>query len=394
MAAAAVVVFLRFARARSDYILFPATLLALALIGLCAVTSALGALLLWRAVRRAPVGLPPGVDTVHPVAGGFRFPRLAYWPLLQVSMRVETPAEVEVRLTPVGRFFAETLVFGERGVYPRVVRRFTVSDLFGLTAISFSVSWAHSLRVAPVRSAPCATLAAGRASGEGLSHPAGKQEGELIEVRRYGAGDPLRHVLWKTFARTRRLLVRMPERALAPHPTTAAYLIAGALDEPTASTARLFLEDGLLGRDFLFLADGGSRPTPKTGEAVDQIIASRACRADGGQGLERFLRTVDLPRLGGCIVFAPPRDGVWRDRLIAFSRRLPSPATVILGVDGPLDTPVRGRLARLLQAPSATTAVPAGLLALATVLRTHGMKVAVLHRSTGQLLSEQALRRS
>ena len=67
-----------------------------------------------------------------------------------------------------------------------------------------------------------AELAAGRASGDAVSHPAGRQEGELIEMRRYGPGDPLRHVLWKTYARTRRLLVRMHERAISPRPTTAA----------------------------------------------------------------------------------------------------------------------------------------------------------------------------
>ena len=64
-------------------------------------------------------------------------------------------------------------------------------------------------------------------------------------------GDPLRHILWKTFARTRRLLVRMPERAIAPQPITVAFLVAGEHDEPTASAARLYLERGLVGKFFL-----------------------------------------------------------------------------------------------------------------------------------------------
>ena len=69
-------------------------------------------------------------------------------------------------------------------------------------------------------------------------------------MRAYGHGDPMRHVLWKTFARSRRLLVRMPERAIAPSPTTVAFLIAGpgegdpiaARFDPLLAEARALLQ--------------------------------------------------------------------------------------------------------------------------------------------------------
>src|SRR4029079_3371216 len=93
-----------------------------------------------------------------------------------------------------------------------------------------------------------------------FSHPAGRQDGDLVEMRNYGVGDPMRHILWKTIARTHRPLVRTPERAIAPAPITVAFLVAGAADEPTAATARLYLERGMFGPDFLFAADGPAPP--------------------------------------------------------------------------------------------------------------------------------------
>ncbi len=67
-----------------------------------------------------------------------------------------------------------------------------------------------------------------------------------------------------------------------------AAFVAGAVaapgDEPSASTARLFLEQGLLGQDFVFAADGAPRPTSSAAEALEQVIRSRAHR--GAQGAD------------------------------------------------------------------------------------------------------------
>jgi uncharacterized protein (DUF58 family) len=227
----------------------------------------------------------------------------------------------------------------------------------------------------------------GHASGDAFSHPLGRQEGDLIEMRRYGHGDPLRHVLWKTFARTRRLLVRMPERAVSPMPTTSAFLIAGADDEAAAAAARLYVETGLLGDDFVFAADGAPAPTSEPAEAVDQIIDSIRQRNDGGGTLEAFRRNVEPVRLGRCIVFAPPSDGVWLDRVTAFSKTLPQPATVIIGVEGNAAAPARSRIARWLVRRTKTQAhMNPELLAVRAKLEAGGMQVKVLHRETGQVL--------
>ncbi|HKA91101.1 MAG TPA: DUF58 domain-containing protein [Haliangiales bacterium] len=377
----------RLGKREADYLLFPAGLVAVALVAVSLLCVALGAYLLWRSVRRAPSGLTGNLDTTVSTPTAFRFARFAAWPFVEVKMRWEQPGDVSVEVQTAGRAYAETVTARERGRHARVVRRFTVEDVFGLTAISFRVTWDEPLRIAPAAAAATAELATSYAHGDSFSHPAGRQEGDLVEMRAYGHGDPLRHVLWKTFARTRRLLVRMPERAIAPQPITVAFLVAGPGDEPTAATARLYLERGVFGPDFLFSADGAARPTRDTHEAVDQIIDSVAARAHGGASLDALASQVEATRLATCVVFAPPVDGPWRERVTAFIRRLPAPATIVIGVAGAADGARRSRMGRLLWRAAGDddpdSRALAKLPALRAALEADGLRVQVLHRETG-----------
>ena len=377
-----------FSDTHADYLLYPASIVALALLGLCIVCSALGALALRMSLRRAVDETPEQIETTHIIRTGYRFSRLAWWPLVEVRMRWVEPPGVDVHLDPVGRAYEEVVIARDRGRHAKVVRRFVVEDIFGLTAIAFRTTTARTLRIVPARCAQGPEVIVGHASGDAFSHPLGKAEGDLVEMRRYGHGDPLRHVLWKTFARTRRLLVRMPERAVSPQPTTSAYLVAGPGDEPAAATARLFVETGLLGDDFVFAADGAPAITKDVPEAVDQIIDSVAMRERGGASLDLFRNNVEPVRLGRCIVFAPPVEGAWCDRVAAFSRALPAPATVIIGVEGNAAIEERpSRLARwLVRKPRRGAYVPPDVVKVRARLEAGGMQVRILHRETGQVL--------
>ncbi|HLL25837.1 MAG TPA: DUF58 domain-containing protein, partial [Kofleriaceae bacterium] len=325
-----------FANEHADHLLFPAGLIALALLGLCMACTAFASIALRVSLRKGPelTGLAEQIETTHIVRTGFRFTRLALWPLVDVRMTWEEPLGIDVHLDPVGRAFEEVVTARERGRHTRIVRVFVVEDIFGLTAMTVRKVAERAFRVVPARSAQGPDVIVGHASGDAFSHPLGRAEGDMVEMRRYAHGDPMRHVLWKTFARTRRLLVRIPERAVSPMPTTTAFLVAGADDEAAAAAARLYVETGLLGDDFIFSADGAPAPTSEPGEAVEQIVDSIRERGNGGGTLEVFRRNVEPVRLGRCIVFAPPSDGAWCDRLTAFSRALPQPATVIIGVEG------------------------------------------------------------
>jgi len=377
-------------RAQADYLVYAASLTAATLVLGCAVAVLTGALLLRRSVRGLPCGLAEAIDTMHATRTSFRFSRLAAWPLVEVRLRWDEPAQVEVELNPAGKWFEEVITARERGRHAAIVRCFTVEDILGLTAVSFRLSWRQPLLIAPAPAAASAELAASFGQGDAYSHPAANPMGDLVEMRQYGHGDPLRHVLWKSFARSRRLLVRMPERAVVPRPASAAFLVAGALDEATAGTARLYLERGALGPDFVFSADGAARPTQNTAEALDQIIDSVRARQIGGTSLETLSAQVDSARLTSCVLFAPAVDGPWRAHVAAFARRLPAPPTVIIGVRGSIaPPPSRGRLARFFIAPGAIDAdAPtfAALQALRGALEAEGLRVHVLDHQSGQVL--------
>ncbi len=379
--------FLRaFSREAADHLLAPVALAGMGLVGTCALASVLGAIALRRGLRRFPAGVPSELETGTAQPTQLAVPRLGRWMILEVGVSWVAPAEVKVALEPAGRWFREWVTPLRRGRCEAVTRRFTVEDVFGLTAVSFDWTREAPVQILPFVGPCAAMLLPSQTSGDAWSHPAGRAEGDLVEMRAYAHGDSMRHVLWKVFARSRRLLVRMPERAMAPHPASVAFLVAGAEDEPTAGLARVFVERGLLGTDFLFAGDGATRPTNSVPDAVAQIVDSVEARSDGGAQLAALAAQIDPARLLSCVVFAPPVDGPWRERVTALARQLASAATVVIGVDGPLEAPpVGGRLQRWFLKQEAVHAV-SSLPALRSSLEADGFRVQVYHRPTGQAL--------
>ncbi|MFZ5443128.1 MAG: DUF58 domain-containing protein [Myxococcota bacterium] len=378
-----------FASKEADFLLYPAGLVALGLVAVLTLVTTAGTLSLRRAVKRLDAGVPADLETTHATGTGFRFPALRRWLVLDVSLEWLEPTGFDVTLEELDGELSEVVTAKERGRFSRLVRRFTVDDLFGLTRLSFDVEWDTSLRVAPRAATQSAELAAGRAQGETLANPAGRPEGDLVEMRQYGPGDSMRHVLWKVYARTRKLLVRMPERALSPGPVSVAFFVAGPDDEASAGTARLYVEAGLLGADLLFCADGSPAPARSAREAVEQLIDSRTVREHGGEALESTAAQLDPARLTSCLVFAPAADGPWRERLVGFIKRHALDATVIIGVDEAGERPPpQSRLETLLfQPPAELDSARPSLTKLRGALEAEGLPVRVVHRSTGQVLS-------
>lgn len=390
LATSAWVVF-SFSSEEADHVLHPAGLVALILVALATVLTCVGAYRVRRAVQRLEGSVPENLETTRERVTGFRVPRLGAFVILEVKVDWVEPVGVSVTLDRAGDSFEETIVPKARGRSAQVVRRFTIDDLFGLTSISFDVSWPLPTRIVPAPATCSAELASSRAQGDTFSDSAGRPEGDLVEMRTYTHGDSMRHVLWKTFARTRRLLVRLPERALSPRPISIAFLLAGRGDEPSAGTARLFVEQGLLGPEFLFAADGATHPARSANEAVEQIIDSVAVRHDGGATLDGLAAQMDPTQLTACLFFAPPIDGPWRARLTSLVHRLSLSPTVIIGVDAVLDASAQpgGRLRKFLMEPPTDSVDDRALAqvgALKRALEADGLNVQLIHRSTGQVL--------
>lgn len=386
LAVAAALVFL-WAPKEADFLLYPAGLVALLLVVACTVLVSLGTLFLRRAVKRLDATVPERLETTRATGTGFRFPSLGRWLVLDVRLSWVEPAGLEVELESLDGLLSEVVTAKERGRYTRLVRRFTVEDVFGLTRLSFDVAWTAALSIAPASAKQGAQLAAGRSQGETLANPAGRAEGDLVEMRQYTYGDSMRHVLWKVYARSRKLLVRMPERALAPGPVSVAFFVAGPDDEASAGAARLYVEAGLLGADLLFTADGASAPARSARDAVEQLVDSSTKRAHGAEALDAAASQIDPGRLTSCLLFVPAVDGAWRQRVVGFVRKHSLSASVIIGVDEVGEQPARhSRIESFLFQPQETldTARPS-LKKLRDALEADGLPVKVLHRTTGQL---------
>ena len=385
--ALALEVSLRLSRAEADYLLYPSGLVVVGLIVVCALLVGGAAITLKRQARSQAAGVPDRLETTHPVATAFRLPRLGRWLILDARLEWVEPHGVTVALTPGddGRLI-EVVTPRARGRHERLIRRFTVEDVFGLAQVSFTLEWSCSLCIVPVAAARAAEVLPSHAFGDATAHPTGRQEGDLIEMRHYAQGDSFRHVLWKTYARTRRLLVRMPERAMAPQPLNVALFVAGAKDEASAGAARSYLERGLLGPDFIFAADGATRPTRSTPEAIEQLVDSAKAQADGGVTLEALVRQIDPSRLTACLVFAPPTDGPWRPRLTELVRRRALSATVVIAVEHLVETATEapGRLRRLFfSPPQEDRRESTAVAALQKALEADGLRVQLVDGSAG-----------
>ncbi|MCA9681450.1 MAG: DUF58 domain-containing protein [Myxococcales bacterium] len=306
--------------------------------------TSIAALYLWLRQRKAGAGTSAGnldVECGYPVPTGFMLPRLRWLPFVGISWRWIEP-QAQVRVVAKGGWLREEVIAARRGRVGAVVRELEIGDIFGVAHIRLRLTEQRSVRFVPsVGNLKRVDVIRGMAGGEDFSHPDGPQEGELYDLRHYNPGDPIRFVLWKVFARTRQLVVRSPERALSPIRQTCAYLVAGGGDEPAAGAARLAVEHGALGNDWVLGADGSREDATRKDQAVDVLARSAEVDARiGGKGLGQFLerRSYGSASVGRAVVFVPGRPGPWVDAVIEQCRgaagRRGGRIDFVVGTDG------------------------------------------------------------
>ena len=321
-------------------------------------------------------------------ATSFSLPALGFVPLVSLRWEWIEPDAVSVEAHIEEGRLVEHVVFRERGEHARAVRRIVVEDVLGFARIAFRAIEPNERTVLPgcpnPLSLPLRQMLGG---GDAVSHPSGPPEGDFIEMRRYGPGDPVKRIVWKVFARTRTLMVRMPEKAVSPLPKTLVYLVAGAEDEPAASLVRSTLEAKLLGPSWVFGADGCETSTHGLAESLSMIIRSRSAREEGGGGLERFLKTAEIR--SNLLLFAPAKDGPWMPATLRELGKKRVTARVVLVAESiamPLAS--KSRLWRWLvsKQESGPMSTPASEVdALARRLRAAGADVYVVERATGRV---------
>ncbi len=317
---------------------------------------------------------------------GFALPLPWYLPLIQLRWDWVAPAGVRVEQRRARGALREWVQAAERGRFERIERRLFVADPFGLSRVALRLPQTRALDVLPrlggLRHLPSLRAFA---SGDAMPHPMGLEDGDRLELRRYAPGDPARFIHWKVLSRTRKLMVRTPERALSLARRTAAFLVAGERDDASAAAARLGLERRLLGSDWTFGTDQELGGCSELGAALDALMRSRAARARGGEGLWPFVQQVERQGPASLVVFAPSCPGAWLARVADVARR--RKLRVVIGVDGVYErarAPLWRRLLALPRAASGTAA--AGLEQVVGTLAQAGAEVTVLDRGSGRPL--------
>jgi hypothetical protein len=320
-----------YVRSHNDLVLMVVTGGVFVIFSLNFIQLALCSLWLWRDIRQ---GTPQRIlgSTRESFATGFAVTKPFFCPSIMARVEWQAPAQANVHLTQRGRRFFETAIFTRRLRAHSVARVVIFSDAFGLLKLRIPFVSAHDVRVVPNPiGIPAYDVLRLFAAGEDLSHPEGQAIGDLIEMKPYVPGDPVKRILWKTYARNRKLLVRQPETAIAQRKKTFAYLVTGQQDEPSAETAWQAIGRGLLGEDFVFAADGIARAVTDREAALDVVVASAQATCTG-DGLTAFFASNPDAGRANCVVFAPPENGEWVNHLVNLPMRLRGTMRVLVSV--------------------------------------------------------------
>lgn len=341
-----------------DLILLIIGLVALALGALTMLVVSVTAAVMYTKLRKRGGEESLRLECGYAARTGFSVSSLWFVPFVKLSWSWVTP-DATVTAVPLRRRLYEEITPQRRGLHEEIVRRIEVSDAFGLTRIAFKVREERTVRFAPsMGSLKQMHVVRSIAGGDNLSHPAGPPEGERVDMRHYSPGDPIKFVLWKVFARSRQLVIRTPERAISPVRQTVAYLVAGDRDEPAAGAARVAVESGALGSEWVLGADGNEVYAKTSPQALEVLAKSANTTTEqSGAGLGRFLSSATPGGIARAVVFVPAKPGPWLDRVVtaARTRTAPnqpaSPVEFVICADGISNKLPPSRLAKILLQP-------------------------------------------
>jgi uncharacterized protein (DUF58 family) len=330
------------------------------------------------------------LETGRSLPTGLVLPSLALVPFVIVWWEWERPARAWLDLTRRGLSLAEDVQLDERGHVRGIARRIVVQDVFGLARIAIRHEDPVRLTVVPhvgaLKEMPVLVSLSG---GDEIPHPMGVEDGDRVELRRYVPGDPARFIHWKVFARARKLVVRVPERALTRARKTISYLVAGEGDDAVAGAARVAVESGTLGGEWVFGADGTAGETSEPREAVERIVRSVEARGQGGAALRAFVDRAEKMGPAALVLFVPPIPGPWLSMVTPVLAKRAHRSRVIVATDGVDATPPRPRWRGIFASAVERAGTPSE--ALDEVVRTLAAtraEVLVLDRRTGRKLGD------
>jgi hypothetical protein len=338
---------------RMDLVVFALTVCALVIVIGCLILVLMAGYSRRRQLRQqlpTLAGNPLRLEAGFPNETGFRLPTISWLPLVTLEWRIVYPDQIRHnnRLTDDGRHLEEQVTPQQRCRAQHITRLFTVRDVLGLCRLSWRQTQESGLLVLPrvgrIRHLP--TLRSLSAE-DGIPNPKGQPRGDRMEIRPYSPGDPVRNIMWGVYARNRDLNVRLEERSVFDSRRILAYLLSGPEDEAAAAVARIAVESGALGDDWVFGADGSKESSFRADTALELIAASRALDGKHAPGLDQFLAQQHDGN-AHCIVFTAASVGPWTQALRQSLARFPGQCSVILATDGFKNAENRPWLQRML----------------------------------------------
>ena len=252
------------------------------------------------------------LETGYPRTTDYQL-NLSYFPFTEISWVWTYPVQVDVSTSSTFKNVKETVTARHRCQADHITRHFIVRDILGLARMEWERTFPTAVTIIPKQENFSANQVLPSVSdGDEDSNPYGAPKGDRIEMRKYSTGDSSRDIIWKIYARTRKLMVRVPERAITAQPRSCAYLIGAHGDDSSASLARTILERHMLGDNWGFGADGTPGVITNLSQAV-QAIAQSGNYALGSAAeakitnLSAFLRDAEAQGYNNCLIFIPSR---------------------------------------------------------------------------------------
>lgn len=322
---------------RMDLVVFALTVCAISILGASVVLVTVTGIVLQRRLRTLLTTPLPAcqAEAGHPNETGFRLPSLPWLPLMTLEWTVTAPDAITTqnRFDPDVGFVDEEITPQRRCRSKEVTRLFTLRDVLGLARFSWRSTQPVRLQVLPqtgrIRSLP---VLRSMDAEDGIPSPVGLPEGDRMEIRRYAAGDSVRNIMWRVYARNRHLNVRLPEKSVFHAERTLAYLVTGPNDEAAAGVARFALTQGALGSPWVFGADGSDETAASVAASLPLIAGSRTPGMAVSYGLDAFLAKAG--QHSACIIFAPATLGPWTSALKLTLARHAGPFSVVFATDG------------------------------------------------------------
>lgn len=337
------------------------------------------------------------LESGFPNESGFHLPALNYFPLIKLNWQVVYPDKLTTRIRVTDSEAGHTVLSEEilperRCLSDKVTRQFTVADVLGFCRYSWRQSQSRECYCLPqVNTLKQLPLLRSMTAEDGIPDPTGSPEGDRMEIRRYAPGDSVRDIMWKAYARSGQLNVRLAEKSVFHSQRTLAYLLSSKNDEAAAATARLALQRGVLGDDWAFGADGTQGVTSELPTALRAIAASRPLASPHAYGLDSFMQSQATSGSSHCILFTAARRTHSLALLKATLQRYPGKFSVVLATDQLTETikPARWRRWLLTAGSSPSLALDdrvskAELLGLLTEIGQFVESILVIERHTGR----------